>query len=159
MTRTLCFAIVTATALATGAAGAQVIKLASSIPAAASHTIPPKVKQECGVQTDLAAAIARNSDKIQLVEGQPKSGLRLEVTITEVHAPPGGMFSGPKWVTAEGNLKQGSKTLRSFRARRNSSGPFSGTCQTLDKVTSVMGEDIGGWLTNENAGSLLGEAR
>ena len=59
------------------------------------------------------------------------------------------------------NKKQGQriKKLRSFRVKRLSSGPFSGTCATLTKVTNAMGKDIAGWLADESAGSLLGDAR
>lgn len=158
MTRALSFAIAVAVALGAVAAGAEKIKLAKSVGTQSEATIAPKIKQECFVQVDLPAAIARNNSEVELVEGRPKSGLRLEVVITEVHAPPGGMFSGPKWIAATGDLKRGSKTVRSFRARRNSSGVFTGTCQTLDKITNVMGEDIGRWLADENAGALLGDA-
>jgi len=69
------------------------------------------------------------------------------------------MFSGPKWLEARGTLQRGEKKLRSFRVKRISSGPFSRTCGTLAKVTHVMGQDIAGWLADENAGSLLGDAR
>jgi hypothetical protein len=141
------------------AAGAEKVKLAAVAGTVSSSTIPPKVKQECNVQRDLPAAIASHAGNVELVEGTPDSGLRLELVITEVHAPPGGMFSGPKWVEARGKLKRGGKELRSFRAKRASSGIGSGNCATLAKVTSVMGQDIAGWLANENAGTLLGDAR
>ena len=68
------------------------------------------------------------------------------------------MFSGPKWLEARGTLQRGEKKLRSFRVKRISSGPL-GTCGTLAKVTNAMGKDIAGWLADESAGSLLGDAR
>jgi hypothetical protein len=141
------------------AAGAEQVKLASVSGTVSSSTIPPKVRQECNLQRDLPAAIASHAGNVALVDGTPKSGLRLELVITDVHAPPGGMFSGPKWIAARGKLKRGGKELRSFRAKRVSSGVMSGNCATLAKVTSVMGQDIAGWLANENAGTLLGDAR
>ena len=141
------------------AAGAEDVKLASVAGTVSSSTIPPKVKQECNLQRDLPAAIAAHASNVQLVEGTPGSGLRLELVITDVHSPPGGMFSGPKWIEARGKLKRGEKELRSFRAKRVSSSVLSGNCATLAKVTSVMGQDIAGWLANENAGTLLGDAR
>ena len=52
------------------------------------------------------------------------------------------MFSGPKWLEARGTLERGGKELRSFRAKRISGGPSTGTCGTLSKVTNVMGQDI-----------------
>jgi hypothetical protein len=146
--------------LGTGtAAWAEEVQIASVAGVASSSTIPPRVKQECNVQKSLPAAIAANASNVKLVEGKPKSGLHLDLVITSVHAPGGGMFSGPKWVEARGTLKRGGKDLRSFRAKRMSAGPFAGTCGLLTKVTNTMGRDIADWLANENAGSVLGDAR
>lgn len=159
MIRILVIATLLSLAFGASHASAEKVKVAKSIGLVSSSVLPAAVKRECQVQSDLAAAIQASNGNVELVSGQPKSGLHLELVLTEVHAPPGGMFSGPKWISATGNLKKGSKTLRSFRARRNSSGVFTGTCQTLAKVTSVMGADIGGWLANDNAPAVLGDAR
>ena len=126
---------------------------------ATTSTIPPNVKRECNIQNDLPAAVVANAPNAKLASGKPKSGLYLDLVFTYVHAPGGGMFSGPKWLEARGTLQRGEKKLRSFRVKRISSGPFSRTCGTLAKVTHVMGQDIAGWLADENAGSLLGDAR
>jgi hypothetical protein len=146
--------------LGTGAAaGAEEVQVRSVAGVATTSTIPPNVKQECNIQRDLPAAVAAHAPNAKLVPGKPKSGLYLDLVFTHVHAPPGGMFSGPKWLEARGTLQRGEKKLRSFRAKRISSGPFSRTCGTLAKVTHVMGQDIAAWLADENAGSLLGDAR
>ena len=146
--------------LGTGAAaGAEEVQVRSVAGVATTSTIPPNVKQECNIQNDLPAAVVANAPNAKLASGKPKSGLYLDLVFTYVHAPGGGMFSGPKWLEARGTLQRGEKKLRSFRAKRISSGPFSRTCGTLAKVTRVMGQDIAGWLADENAGSLLGDAR
>jgi hypothetical protein len=126
---------------------------------ATTSTIPPNVKRECNIQNDLPAAVVAHASNAKLAQGKPKSGLYLDLVFTYVHAPGGGMFSGPKWLEARGTLQRGGKELRSFRAKRISSGPFSRTCGTLAKVTNAMGKDIAGWLADESAGSLLGDAR
>jgi hypothetical protein len=153
---TLCGLLLLGTGAAAGAEDVQVRSIAG---VATTSTIPPKVKQECNIQNDLPAAVVANAPDAKLVPGKPKSGLYLDLVFTYVHAPPGGMFTGPKWLEARGTLQRGEKKLRSFRAKRISSGPFSGTCGTLAKVTNVMGQDIAGWLADENAGSLLGDAQ
>ena len=46
------------------------------------------------------------SERVELVDGSlGKSGRIPELESTEVHAPGGGAFSGPKWVTVEGALR------------------------------------------------------
>jgi hypothetical protein len=146
--------------LGTGAsAGAEEVQVRSVAGVATTSTIPPNVKRECNIQNDLPAAVVANAPNAKLASGKPKSGLYLDLVFTYVHAPGGGMFSGPKWLEARGTLQRGEKKLRSFRVKRISSGPFSRTCGTLAKVTHVMGQDIAGWLADENAGSLLGDAR
>lgn len=135
------------------------VQVSSVAGVASSGTIPPKVKQECALQTDLPEAIAAYAADVKLVQEKPESGLYLELVVTHVHAPGGGIFTGPKWVEARGRLERGGKELRSFRARRISAGPSAGTCEMLARVTNAMGQDIAGWLADESAGSLLGDAR
>jgi hypothetical protein len=139
-------------------AGAEEVQVRAVAGVATTSTIPAKVKQECNIQKDLPAAVVANAANAKLASGKPKSGLYLDLVFTEVHAPGGGIFSGPKWISARGTLERGGKELRSFRAKRISSGP-SGTCGMLAKATTVMGQDIAAWLADENAGSLLGDAR
>jgi hypothetical protein len=146
--------------LGTGAAaGAEDVQVRSVAGVATLSTIPPKVKQQCNIQQDLSASVVANAPNAKLVQKNPGSGLYLDLVVTEVHAPGGGMFSGPKWIAARGTLQRGEKKLRSFRAKRRSGGPFTGTCGMLAKATNAMGVDIAGWLADENAGSVLGDAQ
>jgi hypothetical protein len=147
--------------LGTGsAAGAERVQVRSVAGVATTSTIPANVKQECNIRTDLSAAVAAHAGgNAELVQKKPSSGLYLNLVITYVHAPGGGVFSGPKWVEARGELLSGEKQLRSFRAKRTSGGPVTGTCAMLAKVTNAMGRDIAAWLADESASSLLGDAR
>ena len=141
------------------AAGAEEVQVRSAAGVATISTIPPKVKQECNIQQDLSASVVANAPNAKLAPKKPSSGLYLDLVVTEVHAPGGGIFSGPKWIAARGTLQQDEKKLRSFRVKRISGGPFTGTCAMLAKATNAMGLDIAGWLADENAGSLLGDAQ
>jgi hypothetical protein len=115
-------------------------------------TVRSQVRSQCELQTLIPAAIAEHSSDVQLVGG--KAQLSLE--ISEVHAPGGWIFSGPKWVEVKGSL--GGK---SFRAKRFSAfDPFSGgTCGILAKIGRALGGDIAGWLQNPVNGAELGDAR
>lgn len=115
-------------------------------------TVRSQVRGQCELQTRIPAAIADNSSDVQLVDG--KAQLSLE--ISDVHAPGGWIFSGPKWVEVKGSL--GGK---SFRAKRFSAfDPFSGgTCGILGKIARALGSDIAGWLRDPVNGAEIGDAR
>jgi hypothetical protein len=139
--------------------GAEEVQVRSVAGVATASTIPPNVKNECNIQKDLPAAVVAHASDAKLAPGKSGSGLYLDLVFTDVHAPPGGIFSGPKWLEARGTLERGGKKLRSFRAKRISGGPSAGTCGALSKVTNAMGQDIASWLADESASSLLGDAR
>ena len=93
------------------AAGAEEVQVRSLAGVATTSTIPPNVKRECSIQNDLPAAVVANAPNAKLASGKPKSGLYLDLVFTYVHAPGGGMFSGPKWLEARGTLQRGEKKL------------------------------------------------
>ena len=79
-----------------------------------------------------------------------KKGRVLALEITEVHAPGGGAFSGPKWMSVKGELFDNGKQIGSFRAKRLSTGGafggFKGTCAIIGRCSKTLGSDIAGWL-------------
>ena len=145
------------------AAAAFLISLATSAEVTISKEIgftnPGKVREaiqaQCAIQTIVPETIAANSNA-KLVDG--KGSLSLE--ISDVHAPGGWIFSGPKWVEVKGSFKSGGKTL-SFRAKRYSAfNPFSGgTCGILARCARGVGGDIAEWLASPTADAALGDAK
>jgi hypothetical protein len=153
------FGVVLASLLiASGArAGVQVPR---TIPFAPSAGASEKVQQECQVQTGVPAAIQQFGSDIQLVDQPSKGGRSLELSITEMHAPGGGPFSGPKWMTVSGKLHEGSKVIGTFRAKRLSTGGMvRGTCATLARCAQAIGQDIATWLNAPTMDAELGDAR
>jgi hypothetical protein len=122
-----------------------------------------KVRAECQVGEKLASYLEQYGHDIELVTGEPGDrGRVLQVQITDVFAPGGGAFSGPKWMEVKGSLEQDGELLGSFRAKRVSTGAFtgfSGTCGILARCTKAIAQDIAAWLGNPRKGSLLGDAR
>ncbi len=114
------------------------------------------VREQCQIQTRIPEAIAANSDQVELVDG--KGALALE--ISDVHAPGGWIFSGPKWVEVKGQMKSEGKLLK-FRAKRYSAfDPFTGgTCGILAKISRAIGSDIAEWLGSPTPDAALGDAR
>lgn len=116
----------------------------------------PTVKEECKLDTKIPEVFAATLPDVKLVD--KPSGRRLELTIRDVHAPPGGIFSGPKWVRIDGELKSGGKTLGSFRAKRNTV-TGGGNCGMLDKIIGVIAEDVATWIANPSVDARLGNAK
>ena len=83
--------------------------------------------------------------------------------ITEVHAPGGGAFSGPKWMSVKGELYDRGKQIGSFRAKRYSTGgafgAFKGSCAIIGRCTKAIGQDIAGWLGAPTQNAQLGDAQ
>ena len=136
------------------------VQVARSIPIDASAGATGPVQQECQLQTVVPAAIAQASTEVQLVDAPSKAARRLELSISEVHGPGGGPFSGPKWMTVSGKLYERGKLIGSFRAKRLSTGGMvRGTCATLGRCAQAIGRDVATWLTAPTLDAELGDAR
>jgi len=145
------------------AAYAGSVKVPKSIEIASTAGATPAVESECKLQTQVPAYLAEASTDVELVDGKPKSGRYLTLEITQVHAPGGGIFSGPKWLEVSGTLKDGGKTVGKFRVKRASAGgpfgQFKGTCGILNRCAKTIGQDIAAWLANPVDSAELGDAR
>ena len=115
----------------------------------------PKVKKECALDTKIPEIFAESIEGLSIGGG---GGTRLELTIRDVHAPPAGMFSGPKWVTVYGTLKKGGREIGTFRAKRNTF-TGKGTCGMLTRCVAAMADDVGEWLKNPTKDARLGDAK
>lgn len=138
------------------AAAAGRIHLSAITPLATTVSVHPKVLEECRLQTLLPQSIAeRNSD---VVLSDAKGGMKLDLKIVDIHAPSGGVFSGPKWITVHGKLTQGKTVKGNFIAKETSMASAT-ACGMLSKVITVLGGDIAQWLRSPSKDSLLGSAR
>lgn len=144
-------------ALLTASAAQAATQVARSIPIAPGAGASGAVQQECQLQTLVPQAIQTAGADVTLVDGKPQ-GRWLDLTISEVHAPGGGPFSGPKWMAVSGTLHDRGKVIGSFRAKRVTTGVRS-TCGSLAKVATVIGRDIAGWLTAPSLNAEIGDAR
>ena len=144
-------------------AWAEGVKVPNPVPYAAQAEVRAQVRAECQIGEKLASFLEQYGDDIELVTGEPGGGGRvLQLQITDVFAPGGGAFSGPKWMEVKGTLEQNGELLGSFRAKRVSTGAFtgfSGTCGILARCTRAIAQDIAAWLANPKKDSLLGDAR
>jgi hypothetical protein len=137
------------------AAAPSGIHLSPVTPIGATVTVHPKVLEECQLQSILPKEIAeRNSD---VVLSDAAGGTRLELKIVDVHAPSGGVFSGPKWITVDGRLLQGKTVKGSFIAKETSMASAT-ACGMLSKVMVVLAGDIAEWLHNPSKDAHLGHA-
>ncbi len=152
--------VVALVSLLVGSAGHAATQVARSIEIASTAGASSAVQQECQLQTRVPAAIAQAAHDVLVVDNPSRSGRWLELEITEVHAPGGGPFSGPKWMAVTGKLHEGGSVLGSFRAKRLSTGGFvKGTCATLGGCATAIGRDIAAWLKAPTMDAELGDAR
>jgi hypothetical protein len=145
-------------ALLPAAAALAATQVARSIPILPSAGATSAVQSECGLQTAVPQAVQQAAADVTLVDAPAKSGRWLELSISEVHAPGGGLFSGPKWIAVSGKLHDKGKVIGTFRAKRLSTGARS-TCATLGKIATVIGQDIAAWLGAPSMNAELGDAR
>jgi hypothetical protein len=157
---------VIAVALLLFASGADAAVMVSrTIPFGEDAGATQAVRDQCTLQTRVPAFIQEFAPDVQLVDGPlpTKSGRALELSIIEVHAPGGGVFSGPKWMAVYGKLWDAGQLVGSFRAKRFSTGgafgEFKGTCSILGRCAKAIGMDIGRWLEKPTLDAELGDAR
>lgn len=122
------------------------------------------VKGQCHLESRVPEFVKQFAADVELVDSlNTKRGRALDLSITEVHAPGGGAFSGPKWMTVYGKLYDRGKLVGSFRAKRFSTGgvfnTFKGTCSILGRCAKAIGMDVGKWLEKPSMNAELGNAR
>jgi hypothetical protein len=132
------------------------IHLSPITPVAPSVRVHDKVLQECRLQSLLPQSIAERNGDIVLTEAGGSQ--RLDLEIIDIHAPSGGWFSGPKWITVEGKLRSGKTVKGSFIAKETSMASAT-ACGMLSKVITVLAGDIAHWLQNPTKNAMLGSAR
>jgi len=139
------------------------VKVQNPVPYAKDADVPEKARAECELGEKLATFLAEYDSGVELVSGKPSGGRVLGMEITNVHAPGGGAFSGPKWMEVKGTLRDGGKTVGSFRAKRYSTGgafaTFKGTCSIVGRCAKAIAKDIAEWLESPTRNAALGNAK
>jgi len=135
---------------------ARGIQLSRRATLASGVNVHDKVLEKCEIETTLPQLIAERNSEVTIVE--KAGGTHLQLRIVDIHAPGGGVFSGPKWITVEGKLLSGKTVKGTFTAKEQSMGT-TGTCGMLHKVMAAMAGDIAAWLNNPSKDSKLGRAR
>jgi hypothetical protein len=144
-------------------AGEGTVRVLRSIPFDSEANASQKVKDGCKLETKVPHFLASYSDRVELVDALGKKrGRVLELTISDVHAPGGGAFSGAKSMSVTGVLRENGKKIGSFEAIRFSSGGmfggYKGTCAIVGRCAKTIGKDIATWLENPGMNSRLGNS-
>ena len=131
------------------------------VPFNENTSVPSAVREECQLGEKVSSFLARYGN-VQ-ISNIPTAGRYIDMSITEVFAPGGGAFSGPKWMEVTGVLMDDGTAVASFRAKRFSTGGafggFKGTCSIIGRCTKAIAKDIAEWLKNPIDGAELGDAR
>jgi hypothetical protein len=138
------------------------IKVLRTVPFAEEARVPQRVQDECDLQTKVPAFLSKYAADVELVDGElGNTGRVLELRIGNVHAPGGGAFSGPKWMTVTGVLRENGREVARFSAKRFSGGgmfgSYKGTCAIIGRCARTIGKDIASWLRNPRDGIQLGD--
>jgi hypothetical protein len=161
----------TATALAAwsfdSVAEDAVYNVVSPVPFAEDSGATGKVKAECTLETRLPQFIAEAAKRgVKVVIGpapeEGADGKYLYLEFTHVMGAGGGAWSGPKSVTAKGELIENGEVIGSFISSRYSTGGafggYKGTCSILGRCIKAMGKDIAAWLKSPTMDAQLGDA-
>jgi hypothetical protein len=132
------------------------IQLNRRTPVSSTVNVHDKVLDQCDIETMLPQLIAERNADVTLVD--VAKGTRLELKILDIHAPNGGVFSGPKWIEVEGRLYSGKTLQGDFMARQTSMASAT-ACGMLQKVMLVIADDVAGWLRHPSRGAKLGRVR
>lgn len=135
------------------------VKVLRTISFDSEAKIRQAVKDECKIETDVPHFIDAYSDQVQLVDGPlGKKGRVLDLTIVDARAAGGGMYSGTKWLTVKGVLKENGSKIGSFTAKRTTVGLFNlGACSAARRCSKAVGKDIAAWLKDPKSDSTLGQ--
>ncbi|MBC7954655.1 MAG: hypothetical protein H7Y33_02125 [Cytophagales bacterium] len=82
------------------------------------------------------------------------SGRRLVLRLNEVHALGGGGYTGPKWMTMSGELREGKALIANFESH-SQSGRGLTTCRSVDSLSDSTTEMIVKWLRSPTLGAKL----
>lgn len=142
------------------ASAAGPVALPSGVPFVRPDEVPARVREHCALPARILEAVREHAGDASSPGAPPDPERRLELRIRDVHAPGGGAWSGPKWISLEGELVEGSRRV-AFHARRASLGgplaPMLDTCEILSRCADALGRDVAGWLRAPRDGARLGD--
>ena len=125
--------------------------------------VPDAVLAECELERTLAKHLAGEAKGpyrkviMKPAVSAETPGHALDIRITDVLAPGGGKWSGPKVVTAEGTLYDNGQVIGTFIATRHTH-KGKHTCRMLQNDAEAIAEDIGNWLRKPTMDARLGDA-
>lgn len=134
------------------------------VPLQAGLNVPNAVLAECELERKLAKYLASEAKGpygkiiMQPTVSAQTPGQALDIHITQILAPGGGKWSGPKSVTTEGTLYNNGQVLGTFTATRYTH-KGKHTCRMLQNDAKAIAEDIGDWLKKPTMGAKLGDAK
>ncbi len=127
----------------------DVITIPSIIPYASEQVGNEAIRSECDWNQQLSRDIVNLSNGVVAATNKNLGeieGRTLAITVTDVHAVGGGIWSGPKWGKLHGELSHKGKVLASFdMERRGINTPYS-VCATLSNIARALSKDIVKWI-------------
>lgn len=130
----------------------EAIIIAQNIPYASDAIGTTAIRTECDWTRTLSENIVTFSKgKITATDQELHTlpGKTLEIKVTRVHAFGGGAYSGTKWASIHGDLKESGKIIRSFDFTRTTTFSFHITaCGSLGRLSNALAKDVNKWTIN-----------
>lgn len=151
----------------TSSSPAMEVTILKKVPFEEPDEIRSAVREECQLQTKLPRFVKKfgeeNNLNVHLVDDLSEAQTEhvLKMTITQVHAPGGGAFSGAKWMVGDATLLKNGQRVSGAKSKRYSTGglfaAYKGTCDIVGRCSEAIGEDFATWLTDPTDGARLGD--
>ncbi len=125
----------------------EVVHVLAATFAEGSHA-SEAVQTECGLQEKLPQYVERYSKGRAVfdADADPSSGRVIELTLTDVVAPAGGAFSGPKHMKVVARALQDGTEVDTFEIDRSTTAGGYGNCDMLARIAAALGKDVARWL-------------
>lgn len=142
-----------------------------------------QMSRDCNVEAGVPAMVKKHAegkyDNVLLYDVIPPDTVAtvLTMTIKDAKGMTGGVYSGAKYITVEGTVKQDGRVLGTFVDRSESAwgrykvgvgaqlmpeirgaGHRASTCQLLFQCAETIGEDVAKWLQKPTMNAQLGTA-
>lgn len=131
--------------------GDDKVRIAATIPYATDDGGPFDVGADCKWTDVLLSSLQRHAGGKVAVAGKElerTGGKTLKLSIGAIHTSGGGAFSGRKWATLRGELRQDGQLLHRFQMTKSSTtDPFRfSSCSVANKLADKLGESAADWL-------------
>lgn len=122
---------------------------------------PTAVQAECELDHKMPTWVAEYAPGATPAATAEGANRVLAMRVTNMMGASGGLWTGPKQMTVEGELQENGQVVGTFKARRTTTGGafggYKGTCSLLGRTAKAIAKDVSAWLAAPSMDARLGE--